>query len=171
MQATTTEEVNKNHSKDPNLDNDAEEMHKAMSELIRVYQFRDRSRICYRNISVTQCYAINSIIEKGPMTLKMLASELYLDKSTASRVIDALAKKEYIKRFTDAGDARAIRIEVTECGRKLHNLIERDLVNEMKQIMKMFEPDVRRIAAKLVAQFAKAATERFSSCKPKTCDI
>jgi hypothetical protein len=37
---------------------DAETFHAALSELVRVYQFRDRDRICCHDVSVTQCYAL-----------------------------------------------------------------------------------------------------------------
>ena len=38
------------------LQADAETLHAALSELVRVYQFRDRDRICCHDISVTQCW-------------------------------------------------------------------------------------------------------------------
>ena len=46
---------------DPSLDRDAEALQDALSELIRVYQFRDRDRICCHDISVTQCYVLESL--------------------------------------------------------------------------------------------------------------
>jgi hypothetical protein len=68
------------------LHEDARAVHEALSDLVRVYQFRDRDRICCHDVSVTQCYALEALIRRGPITLGELAAELYLDKSTASRV-------------------------------------------------------------------------------------
>lgn len=85
------------------LDKDSFELHKALSDLVRVYQFRDRNRICYYDVSVTQCYAISAIIAHGAMTLTELAVKLYLDKSTASRVVDSLEQKGYVTRWSIPG--------------------------------------------------------------------
>lgn len=144
------------------FDKDAWELHKALSELVRVYQFRDRKRVCYYDVSVTQCYAINALIRRGSMTLNGLAAELYLDKSTASRVVDSLERKGYVRRSVDPRDARALRLEVTKRGLVLHSQIEQDLVDEMRKLVADIDPDVRRATARLVARLAKAAKIRFS---------
>ncbi len=56
------------------LERDARELHTVLSELVRVYQFRDRKRICYYDISVTQCYAISALVGHDSMTLNGLAA-------------------------------------------------------------------------------------------------
>ena len=85
------------------LDADAGALHDALSELVRVYQFRDRDRICCHDISVTQCYALEALLRRGPSGLNELAAELYLDKSTASRVVATLERKRYISRAPPPG--------------------------------------------------------------------
>ena len=75
---------------DDQLMRDAEELHEALNQLVRVYQFRDRDRICCYDVSVTKSYAVETLVRKGPMRMQALADELFLDKSTASRVINAL---------------------------------------------------------------------------------
>ena len=95
------------------LDADAEALHAALAELVRVYQFRDRDRICCHDVSVTQCYAIEALIRRGPSGLNDLAAELYLDKSTASRVVATLERKGYVTRAAHPDDGRAIVLSVT----------------------------------------------------------
>src|SRR6266704_4540554 len=89
------------------LQHDAAALHAAVSDLVRVYQFRDRDRICCHDISVTQCYALETLVEHGPMRLGELAQRLYLDKSTASRVVSTLVRKGYAEQRTEAADRRA----------------------------------------------------------------
>lgn len=144
------------------LEKDAWELHKALSELVRVYQFRDRQRICYYDVSVTQCYAISALVRRGSMTLNQLAGELYLDKSTASRMVGSLERKGYIHRSVAADDARALSLTVTKKGLALHSRIEKDLAREMKKLVADVDPDVRQATARLVARLAKAAAARFS---------
>jgi MarR family 2-MHQ and catechol resistance regulon transcriptional repressor len=147
--------------KDSGLEADARELQAAVSDLVRIYQFRDRTSICYYDISVTQCYALVLIVKHGPMTLNKLASELYLDKSTASRVVGALVKKGYASRSTDREDARALSLESTRKGRELESKIQRDLIEEMKRLIADFGPNTRQATARLIARLARAASEKF----------
>src|SRR6185295_1700230 len=89
------------------LERDAAALQSAVADLVRIYQFRDRDRICCHDISVTQCYALETLVDHGPMRLNALADRLFLDKSTTSRVIATLVKKGYVTQGADAQDGRA----------------------------------------------------------------
>jgi DNA-binding MarR family transcriptional regulator len=144
------------------LERDAWDLHRALSELLRIYQFRDRSRICYYDVSVTQCYALSALVSSGPTNLSRLAAELYLDKSTASRVIDSLVRKGYAQRAKDSTDRRAVKLHATETGLELHHRIERDLVEELMQLLAEYDRDVRLATTRLIARFARTAGARFA---------
>jgi len=150
-------------ARDPGLDNDALDLYNAVSELVRAYQFRDRKSICYYDVSVTQCYALGSIITHGPMTLNGLAAELYLDKSTASRVVGALVQKGYVRRSVDPADARALNLEATRKGLDLHSKISEDLIEEMRTLVVDCDPGTRQALARLITLLASAASDRFGS--------
>ncbi len=148
---------------DESLDRDSWQMNEAVNELVRVYQFRDRKCIMYYDVSCTQCYAIAALIEHGTMTLRRLADELFLDKSTASRVIDSLQRKGYVLRTADPSDSRALRLRVTEKGVELNGKIQQDLVNELRELLVDFDPEVRRATTSLISRLARAANDRFTS--------
>jgi hypothetical protein len=57
------------HSTETALDRDTLDLHEAVADLVRVYQFRDRDRICCHDVSMTQCYALETIVEHGPLRL------------------------------------------------------------------------------------------------------
>jgi DNA-binding MarR family transcriptional regulator len=138
----------------------AASLHDALSELVRVYQFRDRDRICSHDISVSQCYALEALLRRGPGGLNELAAELYLDKSTASRVVAALARKGYLRRARDREDGRALLLEVTPAGRRLHHRIRAELVEEARLLLAEFEPAIRQGAPRLLSRLARAAACR-----------
>jgi MarR family 2-MHQ and catechol resistance regulon transcriptional repressor len=150
------------------LQADARDLHEALSELVQAYQFRDRITVCYHDISVTQCYALSSVIRQGPMTLNSLAAELYLDKSTASRVVDALVQKGYVRRLPDPGDARALSLEATGKGLDLHARIIEELIEEMKNLIADSSPAKRRATIQLVGRLARAASKKFKR-KARRC--
>jgi DNA-binding MarR family transcriptional regulator len=155
-------------SADKALDRDATRLHRAVSDLVRVYQFRDRNQICCHDISVTQCYALSALIRTGPLRLDALSRELYLDKSSTSRLVDQLETKGYLVRGKDQDDGRAIQLEVTEAGRALYTRIERGLVEQQKQLVADFDPEVRRAASELIATLARAAGVRFANPRKTT---
>ena len=134
--------------------------HRALAELVRVYQFRDRERICCHDVSVTQCYALEALIGGGAQTLNALAAALYLDKSTASRVVDALEAKGYASRRPHPASGRAVLVDVTTRGRDLHARIERDILVEEQRLLDEFPPAVRARMAELLHALGQAASRR-----------
>jgi DNA-binding MarR family transcriptional regulator len=145
------------------LQADAEALQAAIADLVRVYQFRDRDRICCHDISVTQCYALETLVEQGPMRLSDLAARLFLDKSTTSRVVTALVKKRYVEHRDDPNDRRATELSPTKTGRALYGRITRDLIEQQKSLLSDLDPDVRGGVVDVIRRFARAADSRFRS--------
>jgi MarR family transcriptional regulator, 2-MHQ and catechol-resistance regulon repressor len=145
------------------LQRDAAALQAAIADLVRVYQFRDRDRICCHDISVTQCYALETLVEHGPMRLSALAERLYLDKSTTSRVVATLVKKRYVEQRADAADGRATALHVTGTGRRLYQRITDELVEQQKQLLQDLDPGVRDGVVHVIRGLARAADSRFRS--------
>ena len=129
---------------DASLDADARSLRHSLSELIRLVQFRDRDRICCHDVSVSQCYALQAVKHGGPLRLGDLATHLYLDKSTTSRIVDSLERKGYLERRPDPSDRRAVLLEATESGRRLVDRIESELHVESLSVLLGLDADTRR---------------------------
>ena len=159
---------------DPALERDTRELYAALTDLVRVYQFRDRNLICCHDVSVTQCYALDALVHGGPTTLGALASILMLDKSTTSRVIETLDRKGYVKRVTHPSDARAVRLSATARGRALHTTIQREQLEEERAIIEGLPVEVRRATIGVVRELAQVAAKRIgraeSCCLPGACE-
>jgi MarR family 2-MHQ and catechol resistance regulon transcriptional repressor len=140
----------------------AEALYEAVNQLIRVHQFRDRDYICSHDVSVAQCYALETLIKRGPLRLQALADEMYLDKSTTSRVVDSLLRKEYVLKLLDPADQRAIQLSLTPAGEALYHTIHQDLIMEALLIKDM-SPDVIDGTLTLIRQLTKAARARLGS--------
>jgi DNA-binding MarR family transcriptional regulator len=150
----------------------AEALQAAVSDLVRVYQFRDRDRICCHDISVTQCHALEALVEHGPMRLTELTERLFLDKSTTSRVVGTLVKKGYVDQHVDASDSRATALSATRAGRNLCARITGDLVEQQKELLADLDPDVRAGVIDVIRRLARAADSRFRagvSVQAKKC--
>lgn len=105
-------------------------LYDVFAELVRAYQFRDRDQTCLRGLSVSQCYAIETLFSNGPMTMSELARTLFLEASTVTRVVDRLVEDNLVERTTSASDRRLCRVGVTDAGRRLVLRIRDDLIDE-----------------------------------------
>ena len=88
---------------------------------------------------------------------------------SASRVVATLERKGYVTRSPHPEDGRAIVLGVTAAGRRLHDRIRKDLVNEAKGLLQDFEPEVREGAARLILRLARAAAARSGVSGPACC--
>jgi MarR family 2-MHQ and catechol resistance regulon transcriptional repressor len=158
-------------AEDAALEHDAEALYDALEDLLRVYQFRDRDRICCFDVSVSQCYALEALIRRGNMTLNELAALLYLDKSTASRVVDALERKGYVARSPHPEDRRAVLLAATETGRTLERTIRESILAEERQLLADFDPDVRQAMTRLISRLARAAAARVEASGGSCCRL
>ncbi|MEA2600764.1 MAG: MarR family transcriptional regulator, and catechol-resistance regulon repressor [Acidobacteriota bacterium] len=148
---------------DPDLERDAEALYDSVSELVRVYQSLDRDRICCHDISITQCNALEVLARRGGLTLGELAAHLYLDKSTASRVVDALQRKGYVDRTTHPDDGRAVLLVTTPRGKQLYQSIRKGLLADEQRLLAGFDPEIRRVLPQLIARLARAVAGRLGN--------
>jgi DNA-binding MarR family transcriptional regulator len=143
------------------LEADAVALQGAVADLVRVYQFRDRDNICCHDISVTQCYALETLVAHGPMRSSGLADRLFLDKSTTSRVVNTLVRKGYVEQRPDPRDGRATTLRATREGERLYARITADLVEQQKQVLQDLDPAVRSGVVDVIRRLAGAADARF----------
>ncbi len=135
----------------------------ALQDLLRVYQLRDRERICCFDITVSECYALETLVRFGPLTLGELASRLHLDKSTTSRILRALEEKAYARRAPHAEDRRALSLEASTAGRDLYERIQIDLQNRHEGVLRGLDPAVRKAVLLVVRRLHDDAC---TSCAP-----
>lgn len=142
------------------LAEDAAALYAVMTELLRVYQFRDRDRAGYHGLTITQWYVMEVLERLGPITLNELATDMRLDKSTLSRVVDGLERKQAVRRTANPADGRSALLAPTPAGRRRYRRVEADLIAENAEVLSRFRPAVRRQLIALIARLAQAAQER-----------
>lgn len=156
---------------DPRLLADAHGLYGALNDLLRVVQFRDRDMACCYDVSVTQCYALQAVVDGGPLTVNELAARLYLDKSTASRVAGGLEEKGYVARERDAADRRIVRLSATEGGVQVCGRIEHDLAQAYARMLEDFDPEVRGAMIRLVGRLATSFAARVDASGGSCCVV
>jgi DNA-binding MarR family transcriptional regulator len=149
----------------------AQDFSAALSDLIRVVQFRDRDRACCYDLSVTQCYALERVVHSGGLTVNELSAALYLDKSTASRVANSLVEKGVLERRGDAADGRIVRLVATAAGASTCARIEADLAAEYADLLSDFEPEVQAASAEVLRRLASAFARRVDVSNGRCCAV
>ena len=141
---------------------EARALRRAVTELARAVMFRDRTTVCCHDVSVTQSYALAAIVRRDKMTQNELAAELFLDKSTTSRLVASLERLGYVGRTVKRGDARAVVLSPTRKGRALHARMAREDESEMAALMRDLPPSSRRDAARLIGRIARLVSRGSS---------
>lgn len=148
---------------------DTDSFSRALGDLIRVVQFRDRDRACCHGLSVTQCHALEGVIEDDGLTVNELAAYLYLDKSTVSRVARGLVDRGLVRRESDRDDGRIVRLAPTAEGRAVHAAIREDLEREHGAMLEDLSPEGRasviRVLERLRGSFSAGVHAVGGSCR------
>ena len=156
---------------DPTLGMDARKLSEAVSELIRVVQFRDRDRACCYDVSVSQCYALKGIVDAGGMSINEVAAHLYLDKSTASRIANGLVTRGLLSRERDTTDGRIVRLIATAEGRRIKAAIEADLESDYARMLEELDPDIRSAVADVVTRLGASFASRVDASGGSCCVV
>lgn len=131
------------------------ELYRALSELARRYQFRNRDEVCCYGLTVSQCYALQSLVRE-PLTSGGLSDALGLDISSTTRLVDQLVRKKLVLRKRSTEDARVKNIEITDAGHKLMTRIENDLANVVGEAVKGLPAEIQRSLPEVIRRLNNA---------------
>ena len=109
-----------------------------ISALARFYQLRSRDRTCRHGLTVSECYALEAISAGDGTGILDLASMLGVNKSTASRVADALVAAGLAKAGA-AQDRRRRTVTATPRGVELVRKIHDEIRREHDQVLGQFD--------------------------------
>jgi len=117
-------------------------------KIINLFRFMEREQKVCCNLTVHQCYILNSLLDKDRVTMKQLSSQMDLTPSTMTRNIEKLVKSGCIDRISDKNDKRIVYVKLSEQGRKIalflrdaqkeffSKILEGISLSERKQIVK-----------------------------------
>ena len=130
------------------------EIYRALSELARRYQFRSRDEVCCYGLTVSQCYALESLSREEKLSSTSLATRLGLDLSSTTRVVDELVRKKLAIRRRGAEDARVKEVSISDAGRRLIARVEEDFSKMLGDAIHDFDPKVQRAIPKVLYRLA-----------------
>lgn len=137
----------------------AAELRRALRELTRLQQLRDRARVSAAGVTVAGGHALEVLAERGPVSLTALSAALYVDRSTACRIVGLLEDHGYVARRPDARDGRSIRVELTAGGRALEAGLRGQAVREAAEDLAGFGAEARSEALRFLRRLTRASAQ------------
>lgn len=110
-------------------------------------------------VTLPQYRALVVLASRGPQRAVDLATELGVNPSTATRLIDRLLKAGLVGREPLKGDRRAVQVTLRPAGRRMVTAVGRRRRSEVSRIVAAMAPAQRTAAVAALQAFADAAGE------------
>ncbi len=88
-------------------------------EVLRVFEReldRQNNSSCCCGVSLSQCHVLMELAKTDNISLNQLAQQLSVDKSAASRTVETLVAKEFVRRSIPREDRRTTMLGLTKTG-------------------------------------------------------
>lgn len=148
-------------------DNQVEQFHGEIVELIKKYQFRDRNEMVCCGVSVSQCYVLETLHRNGPMPMQQLAKKMHLSISTITRVVEPLVKQKFISREEDPNDHRVRVMKLTKTGENIFLQTWNKVFESEKIILENFPEEHRDMLVEFLKKLNKAFGNWQECCSKK----
>ena len=146
---------------DDSLETHAAAVFDVMTELLRIYQFRDRDRVNAHGVTVTQTYALEVVLRLGEATAKEIAQELALEKSTISRLVESMVDANLVETAANPSDGRSVLLRATALGRRAYTDVRRSVVRENAMALDRLSGEERVLFIETLERFTEAARRRI----------
>jgi DNA-binding MarR family transcriptional regulator len=114
---------------------------------------------------MSQCVALELLLQQGPMTVRDLARDLGLDTSTITRVVDVLVRDGMARRARDEKrDRRRVFVSLTGRGRALATKLERCADDYSERILKRIPAEMREDVIHTLRVLVDAIDELPATC-------
>lgn len=114
-----------------------------ISQALGLYRLRINALLIQNELDLTSemCAVLRLIWKKEGQKQRELASQLYKDKGSITKIIDNLEKRKLVERISDETDARNKNIRLTSSGRALE-----------KRVLPLLDGFLNEITASIEAQ-------------------
>jgi DNA-binding MarR family transcriptional regulator len=130
----------------------------AVHELLRRVRFDDVRTISGCGVSRTECHVLEIVALDAPLTVNEIATRIHLNKSTASRTVQSLARKKLLACRASADDGRAIAVSITPRGKTAWDEIVAASAAAYAPIIEDCSPSEREAITRLLRRIADHAT-------------
>lgn len=136
----------------PRID-DLERLHSAISDLVKLYQFRNRDEKLYSGVTVAQAYCLRALWLRGPLSMGELAREVTVPVSTMTGVVDQLVARRLVIRRTAPEDRRSLRVELSASGRRLYDRSNAEFRQRLVEVAARYDDGELAVVREFLSDF------------------
>ena len=131
-----------------------------ISQALGLYRLRINALLIQNELDLTSemCAVLRLIWKKEGQKQRELASQLYKDKGSITKIIDNLEKRKLVERISDEADARNKNIRLTSSGRALEKRVLPLLdsfLNEITASIEVQELEItRRVLQEIIGKLS-----------------
>lgn len=117
-------------------------------EIIRIFEreiFLQNTASCCDGVSLAQCHTLLEIEQNNKISVSELAQNMQLDKSTVSRTVDGLVKKEMVDRSIPEENRRKALLNLTKEGKEVCQSINYSNDSYIHRILQDFSDQEREL--------------------------
>lgn len=130
----------------------------------RVNALQRGEKRCF-GVTVSQCVALELLLQQGAMTVRDMARDLGLDTSTVTRLVDVLVRDGMVRRARDEKrDRRRVFVSLTARGRSLAAKLERCADDYSERILKRIPPEMREDVVHTLRVLIEAIDDLPATC-------
>ena len=134
------------------------DLQREVSRFVREFGLHQPGRTaCGQPISTSEAHALGLIAEGDQIRMTDLAQQLLLEKSTVSRLVRALEKRDWVTISTDPRDARARLIALTASGKRAAERLAAARSAHFDAVFTQIDPNKRNEVLAALAELAGAA--------------
>jgi DNA-binding MarR family transcriptional regulator len=141
---------------------DVERMAEGIVRLWTALQRRKDDRVPTAELTTPQALALRAVVLEESLRMGELATALGVTVATASRTVDALADRGFVRRGPDPADARAVRVMPTAGGRREHRLRRARFVRALARL----SDELSELERRQLAESLETVARLFGASEP-----
>ncbi len=138
--------------------------------LVRRFAVSERADVQCCGMTVAQAATLEALEEGGPTRLGALGRRLGIAPSTLTRNLSRLESAGLVARIGEAEDARAVRVELTEAGRRAALRLWKQEEAFAEVVVAALQPARRRAVLDGLADLLGAVRQATETCCPGAFD-
>lgn len=138
-----------------------------ISYLCQVARFCRQDSVLCEDLTLIQFLILDAVSKREKLRMSELHQILAVDKSTTTRLVTPLIKRNLVERTKSANDLRAVSLSLTEEGKEIHQRVSLCLADLAETIKAGIPEEKRTEVYRAVEMFLGAVHSAIAACK---CD-
>jgi DNA-binding MarR family transcriptional regulator len=114
---------------------------------------------CGQPVAVSEAHALLELLRAEPLSQVELANWLQLEKSSVSRLVQQLERKEWLIREPATDDRRVIKLRLSDAGRQVALQLSQARAAKFKTMLSLIPEPEQEVVTRALKVLTQAAVE------------